>query len=229
MMTDPATKLQSIETKVQELKTRLNREMTLTTLLGALMLAAFCGYFWYGYNQIAELLQPKMLVGLAGTMANDRLPDIRKQLEEEVKKNAPVWAEELSRQAIASVPTLRQNLEEYIVNEVDSVALQTVQAASPEIQNFVESNKVEISQAIKELKQSDALSEETLASIETALRNTLQVDIKAQAAEAVKTMDEIAAKAEYLKKGEKLADIDQKLREIVMILRRLHLREQSRG
>jgi len=42
-------------------------------------------------------------------------------------------------------------------------------------------------------------------------------------------MDEIAAKAEYLKKGEKLADIDQKLREIVMILRRLHLREQSRG
>jgi hypothetical protein len=40
------------------------------------MLAAFCGYFWYGCTEIAELLQPKMLVGLAGTMANDKLPDI---------------------------------------------------------------------------------------------------------------------------------------------------------
>jgi hypothetical protein len=229
MVTNQETKLKEIESKVTALKNKLQRELTLTTVVGALLLAAFCGYFWYGYNEIDDLLQPQMLVDMAGTMTEDKLPELRVQLENEVEKNAPVWAEELSRQAIASVPAVREQLENHIIARADLIASETISVTRPEIEKFLKDNKTEISTAISELKKDNVLSDESIAAIEKALNETFQVDMKAQAAEAVKTLEEITAKGTFLRDGQNLPDIDQKLRDIVMILRRFHLREKGNG
>jgi hypothetical protein len=220
--------LNDIEKKVESLRRRLTREVALTVVLGLLMLIAVCAYFTYGYTQIDQLLRPQMLVDLAGTMVQDQLPELRSNLEREVERNSPTWAEELSRQAIASVPEVRKQLEEHIIGQVDVMVAETVNVTGPEVQKFLQTNKAEISRAIAELQKDDkVLSDQSLADIEKALSDTLQTDMKAQAKQALQTLQEIAMKGEQLKSGNGLSEFDARLRDIVMILRRFHLREKG--
>jgi hypothetical protein len=221
-------KLTEIEVKVNALRRRLTREVTLTIVLGVVMLIAICAYFIYGYIQIDQLLRPKMLVDFAGTMVQDQLPELRANLEAEVQKNAPVWANELSRQAISSVPDMRKQLEDHIIGQVDFMVGETINLTGPEIDKFLKDNKAEITRAIGELQKDEkVLSDESLASIEKALNDTLQTDMKAQAKEALKTLEEITSKGSQLRDGNNLGEFDKRLRDIVMILRRFHLREKG--
>lgn len=230
MVATESQKLTDIKSKVISLQNRLNREVLLTSLLGLVTVVAICGYFYYGYNQINELLQPKTLVDFAGQMAQDKLPELRQQLETEVAKNAPVWAEEMSRQAVISVPQVREQLEEHIVGQVDAMFEQTVTLTEPEMKKFMEEHKVEIARAIAELKQDDkVLSEESMAGIEKAVSDTLGTDIKEQAQEALHTLQEMIAKGTQLRDGKDLNEFDTRLREVIMILRRFHMREQAGG
>jgi hypothetical protein len=229
-MATESQKLAEIQSKVVALRNRLNREVMLTSLLGLVTVIAICGYFYYGYRQINELLEPKTLVAFAGQMAQDKLPELRQQLEDEVQKNAPVWAEEMSRQAVASVPEVREQLEEHIISQVDAMFAQTVSLTEPEMKKFMEDHKVEIARAIAELKQDDkVLSEESMAGIEKAVSDTLGTDMKEQAQEALRTLQEMLAKGTQLRDGQNLNEFDTRLREVIMILRRFHLRERAGG
>ena len=121
MDTTDTQKLTEIESTVAALRRRLVREVTLTAIVGVIGLVAVCAYSIYGYSEINQLLQPQMLVTYAASMAEEKLPELRTNLEDEVKKNAPVWAEEMSRQAIASIPDVRAQLEDHILSQVDEM------------------------------------------------------------------------------------------------------------
>jgi hypothetical protein len=227
-MENESKKLTDIEVKVSALRRRLTREVTLTVVLGLVMLVAICAYFIYGYIQIDQLLRPKMLVDFAGTMVQDQLPELRANLETEVAKNAPIWASELSRQAVSSVPEMRKQLEDHIMGQVDFMVGETINVTGPEIEKFLRDNKADIARAITELQNEEkALSEDSLTAIEKALNDTLQTDMKAQAKEALRTLQEISSKGEQLRDGKTLGEFDKRLRDIVMILRRFHLRERG--
>jgi hypothetical protein len=230
MDTPDAGTLSEIEKKLTSLRNRLHREVIFTAVLGIIGVVAVCAYSIYGYLEINVLLQPKMLVDYAGTIVQDKLPDLRTQLEDEVEKNAPVWAEELSRQAVASVPEVRKQLEDHIVAQVDSMFAQTASLTQPEMQKFLTDNKADLSRAIAELQKDDhVLSEDSIAGIEKAVNETLQADIKQQAQETLRTLQEMTAKGTQLRDGKDLNEFDGRLREIIMILRRFHLREQAMG
>jgi CTP-dependent riboflavin kinase len=105
---------------------------------------------------------------------------------------------------------------------------ETVNVTGPEVQKFLRDNKAEISRAITELQKDEkVLSDQSLADIEKALSDVLQTDMKAQAKEALRTLQEISVKGEQLKSGVGLGEFDARLRDIVMILRRFHLREKG--
>jgi hypothetical protein len=228
MASTDSQKLAHIQSTVASLQNRLNREVLITSLLGLVTIVAICGYFYYGYTQINELLQPKTLVNYAGTMAQDKLPELRQQLEAEVEKNAPVWAEELSRQAVSSMPQVREQLEEHIISQVDAMFTQTVTLTEPEMKKFMEEHKTEIARAISELKQDDkVLSDESMAEIEKSVSDALGTDMKEQAHEALRTLQEMIAKGTQLRDGQNLNEFDTRLRAVIMILRRFHLRERA--
>lgn len=230
MATTETQKLADIQSKVISLQNRLNFEVTLTSLLGIVTVVAICGYFYYGYTKINELLEPKLLVDFAASKTQEQLPALREQLEQEVTKNAPVWAEELSRQAVASVPQVREQLEDHIISQVDAMFAQTVNLTEPEMKKFMEEHRVDIARAISELKQDDQiLSEASLAGIEKAISDTLQADMKEQAQETLRTLQEMVAKGNQLREGKNLSEFDTRLREVIMILRRFHLREKENG
>jgi hypothetical protein len=223
-------KLAEIESTVAALRRRLVREVTITTVIGVVGLVAVCAYSIYGYTEINELLKPQMLVTYAASMAEEKLPELRTTLEDEVKKNAPVWAEEMSRQAIASIPDVRAQLEDHVLAQVDEMFEQTVNLTKPEMQKFMTEHKSVIAQAISDLKKDDhVLSNESIKGIEDAINETLQTDMKAHAQEALRTLQEMVVKGGQLKEGKDLNEFDTRLREIIMILRRFHLREKANG
>ncbi len=217
--------LGNIDAKLTDLKKQFNREAFLTASVGTLLVAVCCGYFWYGYVQIGELLQPQRLVDYATVMAQDKLPEIRQQFEEVVQKNSPVWAAEISRQAVASVPAVREQLEDFMVRQSDELVARTFEFTQPELDRFLNENQASIQRIITELKSDNAASKEAIAEVQKGLEQALQVKLQSQAEQAVRTLDEMAAKAEFLKAGNGLSEMDQKLKETISILRRLHLRE----
>ncbi len=217
--------LGNIDAKLSDLKKQFNREAFLTASVGTLLVAVCCGYFWYGYVQIGELLQPQRLVDYATVMAQDKLPEIRQQFEEVVQKNSPVWAAEISRQAVASVPAVREQLEDFMVRQSDELVSRTFEFTQPELDRFLNENQASIQRIITELKSDNAASKEAIAEVQKGLEQALQVKLQSQAEQAVRTLDEMAAKAEFLKAGNGLSEMDQKLKETISILRRLHLRE----
>jgi uncharacterized phage infection (PIP) family protein YhgE len=219
--------LGNIDTKLIALKKQFNREAFLTASVGTLLIALCCGYFWYGYVQIGELLQPQRLVDYATVMAQDKLPDIRQQFEEVVQKNSPIWAAEISRQAVASVPTVREQLEDFMVRQSDDLMARTFEFTQPELEKFLNDNQDSIQRIITELKSDNAATKESIAELQKGLEQALQVKLQSQAEQAVRTLDEMSAKAEFLRAGNGLSDMDQKLKETISILRRLHLRELS--
>jgi hypothetical protein len=219
-------KLIDIDKKITALRKRLAREVILTTVLGLLMMAAVCFYFFYGYREISELLKPKMLVDYAATMAQDEVPKLRSMLTSEIESNAPAWAAELSNQVVGAIPNARGQLEDFITGQVDQATVQTMQLTAPEVEKFIEANRADLSRAINELKNADkVLSEESLTNIENALNESLQTNVKKHAEEALQTLSEMKRKGDNLKDGGKLNEMDQRLREIIMILRRFHARE----
>lgn len=219
-------KLLAIDTKITALRKRLHREVLLTSVLGLLMMAAVCFYFFYGYREISELLKPKLLVDYAATMAQDEVPKLRSMLTSEIESNAPTWAAELSNQVVGAIPNARGQLEDFITSQVDQATAQTMALTAPEVEKFIDANRADLSRAIGELKNADkVLSEESLTSIENALNETLQTNVKKQAEEALHTLSDMKRKGENLKEGGNLNDIDRRLREIIMILRRFHARE----
>jgi hypothetical protein len=230
MDTTDTKKLAEIESTVASLRKRLVREVTITTVVGVIGLVAVCAYSIYGYTEINQLLEPQMLVTYAASMAEDKLPELRTNLEEEVKKNAPVWAEEMSRQAIASIPDVRAQLEDHVLGQVDAMFEETVSLTKPEMQKFMTEHKPEIARAIDDLKkEGHVLSDESIVGIENAINETLHTDMKAHAQEALRTLQEMVAKGGQLKEGKDLNEFDARLREIIMILRRFHLREKANG
>ncbi len=219
-------KLIEIDSKVTALRKRLAREVVLTTVVGVIMLVAVCAYFIYGYREISELLKPKMLVGYAATMAQDEIPKLRSMLTSEIERNAPVWAEEMSKQVVSAIPNGRTQLENFITSQVDQATVKTIELTAPEVEKFIAANRGDLSRAINELKDSEkVLSDESIANIERALNESLQTSIKKRSEDALQVVTEMKRKGDLLKEGSNLSEADRRLREIIMILRKLHQQE----
>src|SRR5436305_11862331 len=80
-------------------RVRTNRASVATLIIGLIAVVALSIYFYIGYTWIAWGSQPERLADLADQMADENLPEIRQNLEAEIVKSAPSWAQGLSKQA----------------------------------------------------------------------------------------------------------------------------------
>ena len=112
--------LESMRKLVEAEQRRTLRSTWLTAAVGALLLLLACGYFMYGYNRIAEMTQPEMIVSVAEAMVDDNLPRARQALEKEIEQSAPKWAEGLSRKAQQSMPQMREKAVKALSEEAEA-------------------------------------------------------------------------------------------------------------
>ena len=213
--------LEEIDRLLKGLIARTNRENLLTWLFGILALGVLGGYFSYGYNEIASALEPKALVGAAESWIEDKLPEVRKAIEVEVDKSAPDWAENLSKRAQSSLPTIRKKLEDYVLQQVEKSVAEAVTITEDHFRQLLREKRDVLAEGFKDLANSPELAKESLARLENVMDGVFQSDMRQGAADVFATLNQMTAKLVRLKAGQQLNAEEAREREVLMQFRRL--------
>src|SRR5262249_40171790 len=170
--------LQASERLLQDSTSRTIRSNRLTVIVGAALLVLLGAYFAYGYHEISSVMEPDTLVSLAEQWLEDKLPEGRRAAEAEIDRSAPVWAANLSKQAQSSLPSVREKLEEYVVQQVDQTINESVDVTEEQFRKFLRDNHDSLEQGFKDLARNERLADESLERLEAALNSKLEVDMK---------------------------------------------------
>jgi hypothetical protein len=220
---DVAGRLAACEKELSVQAASIRRSGALTLGVGIVLLGLLAGYFWYGYQQISSVMNPDTLVAAASGWVEDQLPEVRKSLETEVDKSAPVWAASLSKQARDSLPSLRSKLEEHVMQQVDATIEQTVNMTDAEFRKFLQDNRPTLEQGFKDLKGDPALAQESLQRIEDAVQEQFAVNMQQGASDLFATLGQMRAKLVRLKAGTSLTQEEKLERHVLTLLRGLQL------
>ena len=201
------------------------RGNSLTIIAGVVILAIVAGYFVYGYGEISSVMEPDTLVNAAQSWLEDQLPEVRKSLEAEVDKSAPVWAESLSKQAQSSLPSIREKLEDYVLQQVDQTIEETVSITEDNFRKFLREKREVLDAGFADLATSPELAKESLARLETAMNETYATDMKQGASDLYTTLTQMTEKLARLKAGQSLTREEALERQILMQFRRLQLEQ----
>jgi hypothetical protein len=202
--------------QISQHEARINRSTRTMGTIGLIALLLLSGYFYIGYKEIAGMLEPKMLVSSATGMLEQNLPSAREALVEKINQSAPEWAEQVSREAQAAIPKLRNEIEDYVLTETDKLAGQVTNLTEDKFRKAMHDNHDVIEKGFKELADSDKLSEESLNVLVTALEQELKTDMLAQSKDVLETV---------LAAGNGLDEEERCERRIAMLARRLQLME----
>jgi hypothetical protein len=224
----------SLQTRLDHLKhelaaqsRRTNFSTFLTLVIGALALSALGFYFVYGYNQFQEVTRPEKLIDTADGMISQSLPEARKSLEDEVAKSAPVLADRLSKQALASLPQAREKLRDYSLARVDSSIDEATLISEDQFRTFLRKNHEKLAEELKDLSTSPKLTESKLEELVKLMEAELQTNMSAQSAELLTALRSANEKLTKLASGAQLAPQEQRERRVAMLLRRLQEQENA--
>lgn len=215
----------AVENKVAGIRKKLSRGNRSSMVLGGVLLVLVMGYFVYGYREINSVLNAKTIVDVSQSMLEENIPKIKQTVQSEVERNAPIWAESLSQQAVDALPGVREQLVSYTVSETDELIAQTVRLGDEEINRFITDNRDEIQQAITELENNQDASAEMLAVFEKGLSDVLQADFERDSKEILAYSQMMEEKMTRLFEGKNLEPGESLERQALMVLRRLQLSE----
>ena len=205
----------------------LRRGNFLTLLIGVLALGALAFYFYWGYSQFSEVMEHEKLADFVVIQIDDRIPELRKSLEEETKKAAPNWAGSLSKQLQDNVPNARKKLEDYVVDKVKTTLNDGTVLTEQQFTKFLKDNRETIRKDIQELAKNPTLSTEAVAELEKILEAQLNADLKTNAKELLAILGALNVKLTKLAKNAKLDKTELIERRLAMIARRLQSEQVS--
>ena len=220
-------RLDDTERLLKDFTARTRRGNLITIIVGVLLLTVMGSYFAYGYSEISTLTEPNMLIGAAENWIEEQLPEVRKSLEAEVNKSAPIWAESLSKQAQASLPTIREKLEEYVLQQVDQSVENAVNLTEDHFRQLLRDKRTVLEAGFEDLATSPHLAKESLARLEDAMEGIFERDMKEGAGEVFATLNLMSTKLTRLKVGKDLTPEESREREILMQFRRLQLEPEK--
>lgn len=225
-MTLPSTaslqdRINRLQTELVVLRKRTDRSTTLTLIVGVLVLAALSYYFYFGYTQIRSVMDADTLVTYAQQMLEENLPDALRQVESEIKTSAPVWAKTLSQNAVASIPSARMKLEEYVLEQADATLKEVNVMSDDHFRKFVRENRAEIEQKFKELGDNPKLAEKSLLDLESRLDREMQKEMQTQAGDFLVSVAMANAQLKKLAAGKNLTPVEEHERFVLMAARRM--------
>ena len=218
-------RMNKLTQKISQQEAAIHCSTRTTATIGLIALVVLGGYFYYGYTEIAKLLEPKTLVGSATGLLDQNLPAARDALIAQINNSAPAWAQQVSLQAQEAVPELRLKLEDYVLTETDKLANQVTTLTEDKFRKAMHDNHDIIEKGFQELATSDKLSEESLKVLVTALEQELKTDMQAQSEAVLETLRFLSARIQRLSIGKGLDEEERCERRIAMLSRRLKLME----
>lgn len=216
-------RIEAAHRELRALRRRFRRGSWITLIVTLALLFLVAGYFMYGYLEISAFKDPDLLVSWVGNTLDQQIPEVRRRLEEEVKRNAATWAEQASEQAVALMPPLRQQLEDYACAQTDVLIDQLNVMGEKEFRRILDENRSTVEQALKDLEADEAISEEAIALLEAAMEKELQLGMQDQAQVVFTLLWDLNQNMKNLKAGENLTPEQENERRVVMLARRLQV------
>lgn len=220
-----ASRIDQLTKQIAQHETATKRAASTMGTVGLLSLVLLSVYFFYGYVQIAELLEPNELVPLGASMLESNLPAARQAIIKQVSDSAPAWAEQVSQQARGALPSLRTKLEDYVMEQTDVLLGQATSVTEQQFQKTIQENRDLLDRGFKELAASENLSEEVLNTLVIALEQQLQADMKSQAETVLETLRHLSDRVKRLEVGGSKDEEERIERRVLMLARRLQLNE----
>jgi hypothetical protein len=222
-----AVRLEQMNSGLAGQASRIRRGALLTLLGGLLVLGLLGAYFYYGYTQFSEFTQPDRIAGVVQTLVDDNLPSMRKSVESEITRSAPVLAEKLSVQLRDNIPTGRQKLEDYIITQMKVTLAQGNMHTSEMVTEFLRTNRDKLRANAKELAKSPELAEGSIKDLEKTLELQIGTDLKGQATELMTALNSMNDKLQKLTKASGLNKTEALERRLLQIARRLQMEQVS--
>jgi hypothetical protein len=221
-----SARLEQLRRDLTAERKRTGRSALVTGIIGLIALIALGVYFTIGYRMIDETTQPERIVTVGTQLLDDKLPEVRRSAQEQVVANAPVWAEGLSQQAQAALPTGREKLEDYVLTQVEDTLKKGTVLTEDRFREFLRNNSAQLERNIQELSQSPELAESSLASLQEAVEKEIGADMLTQSREFRAALSGIIEKLDKYKSGANLTSEEQNERRILLLARALQQQER---
>ncbi len=224
-MTSTIERLNASQQKLNTLQAELNSSNRLTLTIGGLMLLLLAGYFAYGYSEIKRLVEPETLVPYGAQMIQERIPEARQAVVQQVSNSAPQWAEQVSTRLRDELPGIRAKMEDYFMKQSEEMLQQVTKISEEHMRKALKDNKDVLDTHIRELAEHEQLSDAGAEALVAALENELQADLKDQSEIVLDTVQMLDARVQHLALGQNLDEEEAVERRILMLARRLQLME----
>ena len=207
----------------KELKTlsdELNRRTRFTTFTGVAFLLILAGYLTYAYIWVSAEMKPRRLANKAVDVLDASMPKVRQSLQDEIGKSIPIWAEELSRQAVAAAPTIRNSLVNYSLKGTQAGVNELSTVSEAEFRKMLQDNRAEVETAFEQLAKNDN-SEEVATAIEQVFEAAFSKTLDAEAHNLLQILFGLNMHIQRLENNEDLSEVAQLERRVVMLLKRM--------
>jgi hypothetical protein len=221
-----AARLEQLRRDLTAERKRTARAAIASGVIGLLVLIALGVYFTIGYNLLSETAQPDRIVTVGFDLLDKNLSEVRQKAQEQVSANAPVWAEGLSQQAQAALPTGREKLEDYVLTQVEDRLKEGTVLTEERFREFLRNNHAQLERDIQELSQSPDLAEGSMASLQQAVEKEIGTDMLAQSREFRSALSGILDKLKKYESGENLTPEEQNERRILLLARALQQQDR---
>lgn len=183
-----------------------NWASNLSLILGLIVILLLCGYFGYGYYMFNDITNPKTVVASAKSYLDDLSIEARQTAGEEVKKSAPIWAQQASVELVANMPTLREKAEVAIGQYFDDQVQQSQDIARREFTRLIEENRKDFDEAIKIISE-EGKSEEFVSKVMPLIEKQSGNDIQTQVTNVLGGLEFINEQLAKLSRGQDLNPI----------------------
>jgi len=202
---------------------RMARATVFTVIVALLALCAAGAYFSYGYKLFVEVTEPEKVVDVAEGLIDEKLPEARNTLEEQIIKSAPQWAEGLSKQAQDGLPEMRAKLSDRFIQEAEKATREAEILSEEHFRKYLRDNKPRLEQVLKDLANNPDLAEDSLLQIEVPLEKELGAQMNLDAREVCKDVASVRKNLERLTNEKGLSAEQRVERRVWMLARRLQL------
>jgi hypothetical protein len=226
-MSSPNTSNSHIEQRIDLLTKELaskrrstNWSTNLTLIIGLLAILALCGYFGYGYNELNSITKPDQILAAAAGYLDEYSVEARKAAAVEVRKSAPVWAKEASKELVANMPTLREKTEESVAQYFDSQLQAGQNMTRGEFEIILRDNRDDFEEAINLIVE-EGNSDEFVDQVLPIIEKNYGRDLKANVAKVLGGLQDMSRRIDKLARGKNLNPIEEQQRQILGLTRRL--------
>lgn len=221
-------RVESLRQELAALRGRISFGTTLVLLAALVAGAAAAGelllYTHHFKPAVDEVATPERIVAIGEQYLDEKIPEVKTQIESEVNRNAAVWAQNLSNQAVQGLPTVRERLEEYVVRHVGESADHVDFLSEQTFRDFLRTNKVQLEKQFETLSREPDVAEGQINELATLLERHVQADMQLQSREFTSALTLCIEKLKRLSDpASKLTEEEQHEKRVAMLARRLQI------